>query len=493
MKTVSVPSAAPALQPPAAALKLMSDERLARWAAKGSQPAFAVIFERHHQALHRYCQSIVGNGHDAADALQNTMVKALGALPGERRTIALKPWLYRIAHNESISLLRARRSDSNLDAAEQIGDRAADTIAESRQRLRDLTSDLAELTEQQRGALLMRELGGLAFDDVSAALQITATAAKQSVYEARCALQALEEGRAMDCDLVRRTLSDGDRRTLRGMRLRGHLRACAGCRDFETALRQRPAHLAALAPPLPLAAAATILSGLLGGGAGHGGGGLLAGIGAGAQTSGAFSLGAAKIATVAVIAGGAAGGAIYVASDGPVQRSDRSPVTRDSAAAGSRPVSPEATARDNEAARARAKKRSADTDATTRKASADNEAVADEAAQRPITNSVPAPATSTRPRQPAAGAAPAPSPQATADAESDDGPPQSVPAAAASAAPPRPAQAPAGAPIPASAPIPDGTPIPTTVPAPATAPAGGSAPAITPPLPPAAGAAPRSR
>ena len=313
MKTVSVPSATSALQPPLAALKLMSDERLARWAAKGSEAAFAVIFERHHQALHRYCHSIVGNGHDAADALQSTMLKALGALPGETRAIALKPWLYRIAHNESVSLLRARRSDSSLDAAAEVGDRAADTIAESRERLRDLTADLGELSDQQRGSLLMRELGGLAFADVAGALQISATAAKQSVYEARCALQALEEGRAMDCDVVRRSLSDGDRRTLRGMKLRGHLRACAGCRDFEAALRHRPAHLAALAPPLPLAAAATILHGLLGGGTGHGGGGLLAGLGAGAQTSGAFSLGAAKVATVAVLASGAAGGAIYVA------------------------------------------------------------------------------------------------------------------------------------------------------------------------------------
>ena len=89
----------------------MPDERLARLAARGSEAAFAAIFERHHQALHRYCHSIVGNGHDASDALQSTMLKAYRALPGETREITLKPWLYRIAHNESISLLRARRSD----------------------------------------------------------------------------------------------------------------------------------------------------------------------------------------------------------------------------------------------------------------------------------------------------------------------------------------------------------------------------------------------
>ncbi|MBW3607384.1 MAG: sigma-70 family RNA polymerase sigma factor, partial [Actinobacteria bacterium] len=240
---------------------------------------------------------------DAADALQNTMLKALRALPGETRQIALKAWLYRIAHNESISLLRARRPDSDLDAAAHVGDPRTENLAESRERLRDLTADLSELTEKQRASLLMRELGGLEFSDVAGALQVTASAAKQSVYEARCVLQALEEGRAMDCDLVRRTLSDGDRRTLRAMKLRGHLRACAGCRDFEHALHRRPAQLAALAPPLPLAMAASILHGLLGAGGGHGGGGLLAALGVGGASLGT------KVATVAVIASTAAGGA----------------------------------------------------------------------------------------------------------------------------------------------------------------------------------------
>jgi RNA polymerase sigma factor (sigma-70 family) len=339
-------SPAASLSPPTVALRVLSDERLARWAAKGSQPAFAVIFERHHQALSRYCHSIVGNSDDAADALQNTMLKALRALPGETRAIALRPWLYRIAHNESISLLRARRDHSDLDTATELGDPAAHTIAESREQLRDLTADLRELTEQQRGTLLMRELAGLEFDDISVALQITATAAKQSVYEARRALQSLQEGRAMDCDPVRRTLSDGDRRTLRNMKIRGHLRDCAGCRDFEAALRQRPAHLAALTPPLPLAAGAAILQGLLGagtGGAGTGGGGLLAGFGLSAKTSGALSLGAAKVASVAVIAGGAAGGAIYIAPVQPAQLADNPRAMRQTGPAVAQAVSPPTT------------------------------------------------------------------------------------------------------------------------------------------------------
>ena len=152
----------------------MPDERLARWAARGSEAAFAVIFERHHQALHRYCHTIVGNSHDASDALQSTMLKAFRALPGETREIALRPWLYRIAHNESISLLRARRPDRELQAAAHLGDPSAAGVVESRDRMRALAADLSELTEQQRGALLMRELGGLSFAEIASALQISA-------------------------------------------------------------------------------------------------------------------------------------------------------------------------------------------------------------------------------------------------------------------------------------------------------------------------------
>ena len=310
MESLTASQAVATTRPPSAAYRLLSDERLARMASTGSRPAFTVIFERHHQALHRYCRSIVGNDHDAADALQNTMLKAMRALSGETRRIALRPWLYRIAHNESISLLRARRSDRDLEAATDLGDPAAERVMESRERLRTLTHDLRELTEQQRGALLMRELGGLSFAEVAGALGISAAAAKQSVYEGRCVLQALHEGRAMGCDDVRRTLSDGDRRMLRAKRLRGHLRACARCRDFQLALHERPGQLAALAPPLPLAAAGAMLHGLLG--AGHAtGGGLVTGLSLGAGAGSGLSLGA-KVAAVAVVGSTLAGGAVAV-------------------------------------------------------------------------------------------------------------------------------------------------------------------------------------
>src|SRR5918996_1876988 len=92
-----------------APMLLVTDRQIVRLAARGESRAFAALYERYHQELYRYCHSILGNGDDALDALHNTMARVLRALPGEKREIALRPWLYRVAHNEAISLLRERR------------------------------------------------------------------------------------------------------------------------------------------------------------------------------------------------------------------------------------------------------------------------------------------------------------------------------------------------------------------------------------------------
>ncbi len=123
--------------PTAALFRLWPDARLVRSASRGEERAFAAIFERYHQELYRYCRTILASDEDARDALQNTMVKVLHALPGEERKIALRPWLYRIAHNEAISMLRRAPQTAELDEESHI-DRAPslEGQVESRARLR---------------------------------------------------------------------------------------------------------------------------------------------------------------------------------------------------------------------------------------------------------------------------------------------------------------------------------------------------------------------
>lgn len=289
---------------------LIGSSRLARRAAAGDERAFATIFERHHQELYRYCLAILRNPTDAEDALQSTMSKALQALPGESREIRLRPWLFRVAHNESIAILRERRPEQTTDDFEPLGGIEPDAAAERSERLRTLVSDLKALPDRQRGALVMRELSGLEYSEIAAALDCGEGAARQTVYEARAALQTREEGRRMECEEARRAISAGDRRRLRGRKLRAHLNGCQGCTDFERAIAARRTDLAALCPPLPLAAAAGIFAGAAGGGAGATGAGLAAlGGGAGSVAGGLAGTAALKGASAAaalVLAAGAA-------------------------------------------------------------------------------------------------------------------------------------------------------------------------------------------
>jgi RNA polymerase sigma factor (sigma-70 family) len=171
------------------------EERLAREARGGDRRALAKIFSDFHQPLYRYCLAIVGDRQDAEDALQETMIKVLRSLPGEEREIALRPWLYRIAHNESIELLRRRRESVSLEESEPAAGGALAEQIETRERLRQLISDLGALPERQRRALLMREAVGLDFDEIGAALDTSAATARQTLYEARLGLREIDAGR----------------------------------------------------------------------------------------------------------------------------------------------------------------------------------------------------------------------------------------------------------------------------------------------------------
>lgn len=286
------------------------EERLARLAAGGNEQAFRVLYERYHRSLYRYCRSILNNDSDAQDALQSSFANAYAALTRGQRDAPLRPWLYRIAHNESVSIMRRRRPHLDVsESCEQLGASLEDQV-ESRHRVAALFADLSEMPERQRGALLMRELCGLSHEEIGLALDISVGAAKQAVFEARQRLLEFAHGRDMACEQVQRALSDGDRRRLRGGRVRAHIRDCPDCQAFAVAIRTCDRELLALAPPLPAAAAAAILARVLQGssavsGGGAGGGSSL--IGASAGKFAGTTVAVKGLAAAAILAGSAVG------------------------------------------------------------------------------------------------------------------------------------------------------------------------------------------
>ena len=227
--------------------------------------------------------------------------------------MAVRPWLYRIAHNQCVDMLRRRPAQApraftgdEVHDAPSVPERAQ--IADD---LRTLRQDLLALPIEQRGALVMRELSGLSHAQIGAVLDESASGVKQLIYQARVGLHAMADGRDLDCDTVRRHISDGDGRVLRARGLGAHLRECTACSGFREATAACPTRLAALAPVVPLAIGQRVLEAIRSILAGGGEGGGAGAIGSGASGGAVGATAGAKLA--AVVVAGIVGGSAIVA------------------------------------------------------------------------------------------------------------------------------------------------------------------------------------
>src|ERR1700754_4360057 len=88
-------------------LRLRSDEQLVERFRAGGDDAFRAIHDRYHAHLFAYALQMLGGAQqDAEDAVQDVFVRAYRALRASERPVALRPWLYFVAHNRCIDLLR---------------------------------------------------------------------------------------------------------------------------------------------------------------------------------------------------------------------------------------------------------------------------------------------------------------------------------------------------------------------------------------------------
>ena len=252
---------------------------------------------------------------DAEDVLQDVFLRAYGALRNDDRPVTLRAWLYRVAHNRCIDHLR-RPDPPPAEIYELSRTPGHDPQAETARRedLRRLVQDVQRLPEQQRSALLMRELDGLTYAELADALDTSVPAIKSLLVRARVGLVEAGEARDTACVDIRADLVRSHGRGVRASgRSRRHLRDCDGCREYRQALRGVDEGLAALVPGSagPLATVAKLL------GIGGASSGAAAGAGAGAGGTAAVAGGAtaatatatkvvAIVCCAAVVGGGAA-------------------------------------------------------------------------------------------------------------------------------------------------------------------------------------------
>jgi RNA polymerase sigma factor (sigma-70 family) len=169
-------------------LATQNDERLVDLLRAGSEPAFEAIVSRYRGPLLRYCSALLGRER-AEDAVQQTFVKAYEAMHRDDRPLLLKPWLYRIAHNTAHNALRdSALRDEPLGDEGAVGERPEEVL-ERREQLRSVLASVQDLPPRQRDALVLRELEGRSYEEISAALGVGGGAVRQLLNRARTTLR----------------------------------------------------------------------------------------------------------------------------------------------------------------------------------------------------------------------------------------------------------------------------------------------------------------
>jgi RNA polymerase sigma factor (sigma-70 family) len=321
-RTVGIPpvAARKAIRGPKRLLALRSDAHLVDLVRAGDDDAFEVLYERHVAGILGFCRHMLGSQEEAEDAVQQTFVAAHGALRRDGREIVLKPWLYTIARNRCLSMLRARR-EQPAELVE-LSTAGLDEQVEQRADLRELVEDVQRLPEQQRAALLLSELDDLSHAEVADVIGCKPQAVKGLVFRARSGLAERQAARAADCEEIRVELAAAKGGGLRRGRLRYHLDSCPSCAAYLEDLRRQRRLLGVGLPVVPALALRDGVMAKLGIGAVSGAGAAAGAVAGGAGTAGSTLLGGtvAKLAVGgAILAGGAgvATEAVREGGDGP--------------------------------------------------------------------------------------------------------------------------------------------------------------------------------
>jgi RNA polymerase sigma-70 factor, ECF subfamily len=181
-------------------LQFESDEQLLERVQNGERAAFAEIYRRYRSPLYSFCLRMSGRKENAEDALQETFAKLAAGAVGIRSPGALRAWLYRVARNEILMMVRGRRKNAELsvDGNEEIWDAETPlTLLEAKDGLAHVEYCLARMKVEYREVILMREMEELSYGEIAAITQSSEAAVKSRLFKARRAL-AQRLGRSSD-------------------------------------------------------------------------------------------------------------------------------------------------------------------------------------------------------------------------------------------------------------------------------------------------------
>ena len=146
--------------------------------------------------LHRYCARLMGSVIDGEDVVQDTFARALAALDELEEVPPLRAWLFQIAHNRALDLMRSRaiRAAEPLDAANEIADPASPDPLEvmmRREAVETAVTRFAELPTTQRSVVILKDVLDQSLEEIAAMLDLTVNAVKAHLARGRARLKAI--------------------------------------------------------------------------------------------------------------------------------------------------------------------------------------------------------------------------------------------------------------------------------------------------------------
>lgn len=162
---------------------------------RGDSEAFEELVLRYEKTVFNIALRMVGNRDDAADMTQEAFIKAFGSLSSFRSDGKFSSWLYRITTNACLDFLRSRsrRAQASLSADDdteqqlEIPDLSAmpEELLMRKMSMQAVQNGLERLAPEHRQILIMRELGGLSYAEIAAALSLEEGTVKSRISRAR--------------------------------------------------------------------------------------------------------------------------------------------------------------------------------------------------------------------------------------------------------------------------------------------------------------------
>ena len=171
-----------------------TDDELVAAAQRGDSAAMDQLLRRHYDRVHAVCRRIAGSTRDADDAAQEAMIRVVRNIDRFDGRSAFGTWVYRIATNTALDELRKRKrrpqlhlvdDDGTDGGGREIADENAHRTVESVADRLSIDEALAELPEEFKAAVVMRDVGDLDYAEIAAALDIPIGTVKSRIARGR--------------------------------------------------------------------------------------------------------------------------------------------------------------------------------------------------------------------------------------------------------------------------------------------------------------------